>query len=140
MEEIKSQKNIDDVLEEFHVGPSLGIVFGDELWAARYILEIAGVVVSFYPKPIPVDWNGVGAHTNYSTKFMREEGGYEIIKKAIKKLGLRHKEHIAAYGGGNECRLTGRHETADINTFKWVDWNGVGAYLYIKSLHSIVEY
>lgn len=51
---------------------------------------------------------------------MRNDGGYEIIKKAIEKLGLRHKEHIAAYGEGNERRLTGRHETADINTFLWV--------------------
>lgn len=51
---------------------------------------------------------------------MREEGGYEVIKKAIEKLGLKHKEHIAAYGEGNERRLTGRHETADINTFLWV--------------------
>jgi hypothetical protein len=25
-------------------------------------------------------------------------GGYEVIKKAIEKLGLRHKEHIAVYG------------------------------------------
>ncbi|KAL0430450.1 UNVERIFIED_CONTAM: Glutamine synthetase [Sesamum radiatum] len=50
---------------------------------------------------------------------MREEGGYEIIKKAIENLGLRHKEHIAAYGEGNERRLTGKHETANINTFKW---------------------
>lgn len=43
-----------------------------------------------------------------------------MIKKAIEKLGKRHKEHIAAYGEGNERRLTGHHETADINTFKWV--------------------
>lgn len=56
----------------------------------------------------------------FSTKSMRADGGYEVIKKAIDKLGLRHKEHIAAYGEGNERRLTGRHETADINTFKWV--------------------
>jgi hypothetical protein len=56
----------------------------------------------------------------FSTESMRNEGGYEVIKKAIEKLGLRHKEHIAAYGEGNERRLTGRHETADINTFKWV--------------------
>lgn len=52
---------------------------------------------------------------------MRKEGGYEVIKKAIEKLGLRHREHIAAYGEGNERRLTGRHETADINTFLWVN-------------------
>jgi len=51
---------------------------------------------------------------------MRSDGGYEVIKKAISKLGLLHREHIAAYGDGNERRLTGRHETADINTFIWV--------------------
>jgi glutamine synthetase len=51
---------------------------------------------------------------------MRSEGGYEVIKKAIEKLGMRHREHIAAYGDGNERRLTGRQETADINTFIWV--------------------
>ncbi|GJT23549.1 glutamine synthetase cytosolic isozyme 1-1 [Tanacetum coccineum] len=120
MKEIKSQKNVDDVLEVKN-RPSVGIASGDELWAARYIVEIAEVVVSFYPKHIPVDWNDVRAHTNYSTKSMREEGGYEIIKKAIEKLCLRHKEHIVAYGEGNERRLTGRHETADINTFKWIE-------------------
>ena len=55
-----------------------------------------------------------------STKSMRAEKGYEVIKKAIDKLRLRHKDHIAAYGEGNERRLTGKHETANINTFSWV--------------------
>ncbi|PSS30055.1 Glutamine synthetase nodule isozyme like [Actinidia chinensis var. chinensis] len=43
---------------EFQVGPSVGISAGDELWVARYILEriteIAGVALSFDPKPIQV--------------------------------------------------------------------------------------
>ncbi|RRT73560.1 hypothetical protein B296_00033245 [Ensete ventricosum] len=56
-----------------------------------------------------------------STKSMREEGGYEVIKKAILNLSLRHMDHISAYGEGNERRLTGKHETANINTFSWVD-------------------
>jgi len=34
----------------------------------------------------------------FSAMSMRNEGGYEVIKKAIEKLGLRHKEHIAVYG------------------------------------------
>lgn len=55
-----------------------------------------------------------------STKSMRAEGGYEKIKAAIEKLGLRHKEHIAAYGEGNEKRLTGKHETASMDKFSWV--------------------
>jgi glutamine synthetase len=66
------------------------------------------------------DWNGAGCHANYSSKSMRAEGGYELIKEAIEKLGLRHKEHMAHYGTGNEKRMTGQHETADMNIFSWV--------------------
>ena len=48
---------------------------------------------------------------------MREPNGYTEIMKAIKKLELKHKEHIEIYGVDNVERLTGNHETSDINSF-----------------------
>nr|VDD60939.1 unnamed protein product [Brassica oleracea] len=84
---------------EFQVGPVEGISAGDQVWVARYLLEL-----HFDPKPVPVKWNN---------------GGLAVIKNTIEKLQVKHKENIAAYGEGHERRLTGKHETAYINTFSW---------------------
>jgi glutamine synthetase len=48
-----------------------------------------------------------------------ELGGMKEIERAICRLKDRHDEHIAAYGEGNEKRLTGLHETASIREFTW---------------------
>lgn len=110
---------------EFQVGPCVGIDGADQLWMARYILnricEKYGVIASLDPKPIPGDWNGAGCHTNFSTKKMREQKNAlsKVIIPAIERLSVKHAEHIAVYGVGNELRLTGAHETASIEKFSW---------------------
>lgn len=91
---------------------------------ARYILErvaeIAGLIVNYDPKPVSGDWNGSGAHSNFSTLEMRQDGGYEkAIIPALERLSKKQEMHIAAYGEGNDARLTGKHETAPITEFRW---------------------
>ncbi|KAJ6867401.1 hypothetical protein NC652_038574 [Populus alba x Populus x berolinensis] len=74
------------------------------------------IFISIYPFTIQFEC--------YNTKSMRNKGGYEVIKKAIEKPGLRHAGQIAASVEGNGQRLADRHETSDIKTFKWVRGKG----------------
>jgi len=108
---------------EFQVGTSRGIDIGDHLWMARYLIyrtaEQFGVDISLDPKPVFGDWNGSGAHTNYSTNGTRGNDGMKVVENHMELLKGSHKRLISLYGENNLSRLTGKHETSSIEVFSF---------------------
>jgi len=102
---------------EFQIFAKGSTKAADDVWIARYLLmrlcEKYEVDVQWHCKPIKGDWNGSGMHTNFSTKILRETGGKEYLEKLMAAFSKN------VYGPDNHLRLTGLHETAPIDQFRY---------------------
>ena len=98
---------------------------GDQIWAARYLLERIGeehnVRINLDPKPVGGDWNGSGMHANFSNTTLRTCGSKETYNKICEAFGTDEaiKRHMTIYGEDNHMRLTGVHETQRHDKFSY---------------------
>lgn len=105
---------------EFQIGTLNPIALGDQVWAARWLLdriaEKYGYWINYKAKPY-TNYNGSGAHLNFSIDPMRKGGlDPEVVCEWI---GTRLNEHLSVYGYDYEKRLTGKHETCSYKEFRY---------------------
>ena len=99
-----------------------GVTASDHLMVMRYIMERVASKYNYsiilHPKPVS-EYSGSGCHVNFSTESIRNNqccGGVGDIMKRFEK---NHRDHLNVYGLKNELRLTGFHETCNMNEFRW---------------------
>lgn len=101
----------------------------DNLIISRYLLENTAedqdnprCVISYQPKSFPgTEWNGNGCCIRvYMDNYIKSSGNAGLAKVICETIGEDHREHMAAYGAGNEQRLVGKTGgISDFNKFTW---------------------
>jgi len=109
---------------EYQLKETGAIEAADNLWFSRFFLqriaERLNVAISYDPKLIEDDdWNGSGAHINFSTSFMRERADMPYMTLLCSFMEKYHKDAISHYGVGNFKRLTGKNETSKYDEYTW---------------------
>lgn len=96
---------------------------GDQIWLSRYLLERVAekyeMSINWHCKPVAGDWNGSGMHANFSNTTLRTCGSKEVYEAICEAFEPRIKSHIDVYGADNDQRLTGLHETQQIDKFSY---------------------
>lgn len=100
-----------------------GLKVADDLLVSRYLLyritERHNCQLELHPKPIKGDWNGSGMHANFSWPHLRDVGGEDYVMAILAEFENNHAAHLEEYGAYNELRLTGKHETASMESFSY---------------------
>lgn len=90
---------------EIQCGPCVGIDMADQMWIMRYIMhrvaEDFNLKVDITPKPIKGNWNGSGAHCNFSCEQTRNDKDLKNITQHMENLKKCHFKCISVYGASN---------------------------------------